>query len=404
MPLPKAITAFWVTAILTFCLSLVVAAWGHHAHSPPTRWDPLSDPLLGDLMEYPGTYCLLHTTGFFQKSSASVLPERMLSAVAYPPFAAAVLAPVYRLGSPVWNFLCLAAVGLILAIRLTSRALHRAGLSTACATLLPLSLVLLSFPVERLIHQGNIELLVWAFTATGVWASMRNRNQTAAGLWALAGAMKLYPLVLLLLLLPRRCYRAIFLGAGVFVGVSWLSLWWLGPTVAEAWRGSLRNVFGYQNLRASEWSLRELVANHSIFWLVKLGALIAHIPSSRLTLPYYICGAALMVWAFIARLRHMAVANQLLAITAFMLLLPQVSYFHTLVHLYAPLLLLGFTALRAQRTGTEVRGLGGTMLLGAFLLSPYTLLTFPHAFLFCGLLQSLALVILFLCALEFPFP
>ena len=303
-----------------------------------------------------------------------------------------------------WNFLCLAFVGLTLAIWFTRRALHRAGLSVACATWLPLSVVLLSFPVQRLVHQGNIELLVWAFTAAGVWAFLRERNHLASGLWALAGAMKLYPLVLLLLLLPQRCYRAILLGVGVFLGVSWLSLWWLGPTVAEAWQGSFRNVFGYQSVRASEWSLRELVANHSFFWLVKLGAQIAHIPPSKLTLPYYACGAALMGWAFIARLRLMPVANQLLAITVFMLLLPQVSYFHTLVHLYAPLFLLGLTALGAQHTGTEIRGLQGTMLVCAFLLTPYTLLTFPHAFLFCGLLQSLALVILFLCALEFPFP
>ena len=97
---PKAVKTFWAAVVITFCLSLVVAAWGHHAHSPQTRWDPLSDPLLGDLKEYPGTYRLLHTRGFFQKPPGHVLPERLFSAVAYPPFAAAVLAPFIALEVP----------------------------------------------------------------------------------------------------------------------------------------------------------------------------------------------------------------------------------------------------------------------------------------------------------------
>ena len=44
-------------------------------------------------------------------------------------------------------------------------------------------------------------------------------------------------------------------------------------------------------------------------------------------------------------------SNQLLAVTAFMVMFPPVSYFHTLVHLYAPLLVLLFVAIRAERVG-----------------------------------------------------
>ena len=57
------------------------------------------------------------------------------------------------------------------------------------------------------------------------------------------------------------------------VGATALALWWLGPTLGVAWGGSLQNVFGYQGLCASEWSLRELAANHSAFTLVKLAAM-----------------------------------------------------------------------------------------------------------------------------------
>jgi hypothetical protein len=43
------------------------------------------------------------------------------------------------------------------------------------------------------------------------------------------------------------------------------------------------------------------------------------------------------------------------------------------------------------------------MLLFLPLFAPFTVLTFPAAFLFCGIVQSLVLLALFFCALEFPF-
>src|ERR1019366_4919009 len=135
--------------------------------------------------------------------------------------------------------------------------------------------------------QGNIELVLWIFAAVGVWAFMREHDDAAAVLWGLAAAMKLFPLILLILLLPRRRYRAFALGVGTFFASTLLSLWWLGPTMGVAWRGSLQNVFGYQGLRMAEWSLKELVANHSLIEPAKLIAMIGQFPLAKVTLPYY---------------------------------------------------------------------------------------------------------------------
>ena len=44
----------------------------------------------------------------------------------------------------------------------------------------------------------------------------------------------------------------------------------------------------------AEWSLRELVANHSLIDLAKMAAMIAHFPLGKLTLPYFACGAVVM--------------------------------------------------------------------------------------------------------------
>jgi hypothetical protein len=170
-----------------------------------------------------------------------------------------------------------------------------------------------------------------------------------------------------------------------------------------AWRGSIHNVFGYQGIRASEWSLRELAANHSVYGLVKLAAMMTGVPLARLTLPYYACGAVAMGWAFFGRLWRMPVANQLLAVTAFMVMFPPVAYFHTLVHLYAPLLVLLFVAIRAERAGVQVRGLKLTVMLFVPLFAAFTLFLFPRVFVFDGLVQVALLVALFGCAVRFPF-
>jgi hypothetical protein len=43
------------------------------------------------------------------------------------------------------------------------------------------------------------------------------------------------------------------------------------------------------------------------------------------------------------------------------------------------------------------------MLLFVPLFAPFTVLTFPGAMVFCGMVQAMVLVVLFLCSLEFPF-
>jgi len=343
---------------------------------------------------------------FFCNVLGRPVPYPIYSPVAYPPFAAMVLAGLYSAASPVMRYLEITAAWLAIAVWGVRRALMRIGIGGVTATLFPLTLAAISFPIVRLVHEGNVELAVWVLTGAGAWAYLKDSRGTddaAAVLWGLAAAMKLYPAVLLILLLPRRRWRAFAVGVATFVAATLLALWWLGPTMRVAWWGSLENVFGYQGVRAGEWSLRELAANHSAFTLMKLAAKMTGLPLTKLTLPYYALGAVAMGWAFFARLWRMPVANQLLGVTVFMVMFPPVSYFHTLVHMYAPLLVLLFVAIRAERAGVQVRGLRGTVLLFVPLLAAFTLFLFPRVLLFDGLVQAALLVSLFGCAVRFPF-
>ena len=401
--LPAELRAFWVASLAAFVLTFLVGWLKYRAGQSWYNWDPLSDPLFGDFDEYHGTYTLLHTAAFFFNVAGRPWPYPLYGAVAYPPFAAVVMAPLYRFPIPILLYLIAAGAWLAAVVGWAIRGLMRAGMGTATAVLLPLMLVTISFPVERLVHEGNIELVVWVFTALGVWAWWRGHDEAAAVLWGLATAMKLFPIVLLILLLPRGKWRAFAAGVGTFVGATVLSLWWLGPSLGVAWRGSLENVFGYQGARVSEWTLRELVANHSVMGLVKMGALVAHFPLDKVTLPYYACGALVMGVAFFGKLWKMPPANQLLAVSAFMVMFPPISYYHTLTHLYAPLAVLAWVAIREEQAGERVRGLLGTMLLFVPLFTAFTVTTYPQVLVYCGLVQALVLVALFCCALEYPF-
>jgi len=403
LPLPNELRALWIASAVSFALAFVVGWFKWHAGQAVYNWDPLSDPRFGDLLEYPGTFALFHTKAFFFNVMGKPWAYPLYSPVAYPPFAVAMMAPIYLSGQPELVFVLLSAAWLGTAVLWVRRWMVRGGIGAWTAILFPLTLAAVSFPIARLVHQGNIELIVWMLTAAGTWAWVRDRNGTAAVFWGCAAAMKLFPLVLLALLLPRRKWRAFLLGLAMFVVATVWSLWWLGPTVADAWHGSMVNVFGYQATRVSEWTLRELVANHSAIEIAKLGAMIAGYPLKKLAVVYYGLGAAVFTAAFFGKLWRMPAVNQLLAVSAFMVMFPAISYYHALVHMYAALVMLGWVAIRAQRAGVHVPALKATILLFVPLFVAFPVLTFPTAFLFCGLLQAIVLVLLFLCALQYRF-
>ena len=403
LPLPRELRAFWLASAIGFALAFVVGWLKWRSGQTIYNWDPLSDPRFGDLLEYPGTYALLHTKAFFFNVDGRPWAYPMYSPVAYPPFAAAVMAPIYLSGQPEFAFLLLSTLWLVIAVLGVRSWMLRAGMSASTAILLPLTVMAMSFPIARLVHQGNIELVVWVLTATGVWAWVREKNSLAAVLWGLAAAMKLFPLVLLALLLPRKKWRPFVFGFATFALATLWSLWWLGPTIADAWHGSMVNVFGYQGTRVSEWTLRELVANHSMVEVAKLAAMIAGYPLKKLSLVYYAAGAVAFAAVFFGKLWRMPEANQLLGVSAFMAMFPAISYYHALVHMYAALVLLSWVAVRAARTNAKVQGLRTTMLLFVPLFMPFTVLTFPTALLFCGLIQAIVLGVLFLCSVQYRF-
>jgi hypothetical protein len=393
--LPAVLLMFWVGSVAAFGLMVLVGYVRFRMGYPAPHYNPLAGARYEDLMEFPPVYRMLHTADFYEGINTS--------RVTYPPLGMVLFAALYASGHPIGVYLGMAAVWLAACVWGVRRELVSRGIGGVTATLFPLTVALVSFPIAGLLQRGNIELFVWVFAGTGTWLFVRGREDAAAALWGLAAAVKLYPIVLLGLLLPRGKWRAFAVGVGTFVGVTVVSLAWLGPTMGVAWHGAVKNVFRYQGMRVGEWSLHELAANHSVFGLAKLMAMVVGLPLARLTLPYYACGATLMGWAFFARLWRMPMANQLLALSAFMVALPPISYFYALVHLYAAWAVLVFVAIRAEKNGARVKGLRMAMGLLVPLFASFMVFTYPRIGLFGGLVQACLLMGLWLCAVEFPF-
>ena len=395
--LPTVLRLFWAGSLIAFGLMFLIAWLTARASVPHEGWRPLGAPFpfLGDLLENAPTFRLVHTQAFWHGALAP--------AIAYPPFGGVVLGLFYASGHPGLLYMSLGLSSLLPACWLVRRALLERGIQTWTATLFPLTIAAASFPIEGLLQRGNLELVVWILAGLGAWMFLRGHEHRAAIFWGLAAAVKLYPIVLLILFWPRRRFRPALLGVASFLVATAGSLLYLGPTLRSAWLGWTGDLFGYQHKRAAFWNLTELAENHSFFTWVKAVAIVAHHPPDGLIPTYYVCGGLLFGLLYFGRLGKLPVPNQLLGVTAFMLLLPTISAFYTLVHLYAPLLVLIFLALEADRARVRVPGLNFSILLFVPICACYTLFTFRSVLLFGGLLQGGCLVVLLLCSLEYAF-
>ena len=346
VPLPRIVTLLWVGSAALLVLAVVVGWIEWRLGWPIQEYNPLGNPRHEDLLELIPEYSLLHTVAFFTGPKP----------VAYPPLAAVIYAVIYATKHPVLVFRATAALWLAGGVLGVKHALMKRGIAEWAATLFPLTLVVASFPIAGLLQQGNIELFMWIAAGLGTWLFLRDRDDAAAVLFGVAAAVKLYPVILLGLLLPKGKWRAFGVGVATFVGVSVLSMMWLGPSIPVAWHGSIRNVFGYQGTRLSEFSWHELAANHSVFGMVRFASKIVGFPPAKLPMAYYGGGTLVICAAYFGRLWKMPAANQLLALTVFMVMFPPVSYFYALVHLYAPFLVLLFLEIRAEQAGRKIAG------------------------------------------------
>ncbi len=403
--LPPLLRTF-LTAVLFagLCWLLVELCCIHLLHLNAYPYNRMILPREDDFVDYTmfnGRFQHFHSRTFF----SPVLGSPFL----YPAPLAVLYAVVHGLTdflhAPVAGFTLLAGGIFLAATLLFGQRLHRAGLAWTPAAGFAAFVLFTSYPIYFEINRSNIEVFVWIFAGLGVWAFCSGKPWLAALFIGLAGSCKMYPYILVGLLVLQKQYRqAVF--AFIVGGCSLLaSLWAVTGNVFY----TAREVAAGLQLFTVEYVLHrrsiEIGLDHSIFGLLK--CLLPHmpaVPQAALYLTtYLVCAALLAASLFFVKLRTLPVSNQITFLTVASILLPPVSYDYTLLQLYTPFAVLVFASIRLWRSGLPVqRGLRHAFYCFALLLSPQNEFIY-HAQKLEGQIKCIVLLILAAVSLWKPF-
>ena len=265
----------------------------------------------------------------------------------------------------------------------------------------------LSYPLMYLVERANMEGIVWAVLALGLTAFVARHHKTAGVLFALAASMKIYPGVLVLLLVARKRYKAaaISMVAGAVFTVIALRL--LGPSIP----GEVEEVrAGLAHLSATHimaYLGMEIRYDHSLFAIVKQ---LLHVPYGKdaaalnnkiraAALPY----SLLMISGFVAlywfRIRKLPLLNQTIALIIVSVTVPYMSSEYTLSHVYfAWALFLLFLARDVAARPESITWPAAAMMLASFAFV-FALEPLGH---YAGQLKTCALMVLLLIAVTVP--
>ncbi|MGI4831568.1 MAG: glycosyltransferase family 87 protein [Janthinobacterium lividum] len=313
-------------------------------------WSPESDRF-GDFWHYRYLLQYLHRPEFFAARDR----------FAYPAPCAILYQWLYRLGPhPHLSFnIILWAVEGISAIFLL-RALAGNGLRFFHALGLVLLMLVTSYPWHTLYDRGNIELFLYIFIAGGVWAWLCGHERVAAVLWGCAGALKLYPLLLIALYAKRGSWRTFLLAFSTCIGILLLSFWYVGPTMKLAASGTMWGIRGFVGTYGAHTRFQELVLDHSFLGGVKeiLALPIFRNGDKQIVLSHMYEAVVVVAGPplFLRWRRTAPAINQLCVLLTLLMLLPPVSYDYTLVYAYLVIGIVFHQYLSMERRGQTFHG------------------------------------------------
>lgn len=329
----------------------------------------------------------------------------------YPAPAALVFEFFFRYTAPheVFAFVSFCVLSFVIPAALFVSVLARRGISPWRATIFVAVLCLLSWPITLVIDRANAEVMVWLVMLGAMWAYATGRGWTAAALFSVAAAFKLFPFIFLALFLTRRQIWKLLYGVAVFVVVSVVSLKILGPTVVIAYRGILYGLASFKTNYMANWRTDENGVDHSIFSSVKLVLHFGFHHSSldfsgwlRAYLLLTVAGGLLLYFLVI---RKQPLLNQVLALSIISIYFTAFSGDGTLVHLYYPLAMLFLLAIQAWKDGVTIPGLSTILYCMMFCLSMETFLVVPRGLQGARLIgpaHAIALGVMLITALRYP--
>ena len=333
----------------------------------------------------------------------------------YPAAMGVVLAGLYRIPHILrWYLLtCVAALAgwtWLVAAAMTSRG----GVPRRVALAFTVTIAVTAWPFALLLSSANTEGLVAMILAGGVWSVLRRRWWLGAALIAFAGALKIFPLALLALLLSRRRYKEFAGAVALAIVVTVISLAILGPTISGAQAHIIAGLSFVKYTYGLAVTSAMLDVNHSLFAPIKFGLVALNRtvhPTSwavfqtawverayNIYVPLvWVVGVAL----YFFRIRRLPMLNQVLALTSCAILLPPFSVDYTLLQQLLPLGLLCVYAAESWRRDLEPAGLRGCFLCFALLYPIGSFFIIRYRF--GSMVRCFALTALLVVVLRYPF-
>jgi hypothetical protein len=382
---------FWFLSLFLGWVEKEILHWPGGDWYPFFRLNPLFDFEI-----YYGRFKYFHDATFFQLAGFPFT---------YPAPAAIAFDGFFQLGSHALEayfffcFLAFAGGGLFL-----GRAIIHRGLAVSQTIALIGLSFLLSYPFWFLIQRANIEMVNWLFVAFGVTAYWNKRWYIAALFIGVAASVKIFPFVLLGLLLSARKYRAVAFGIAVCIFSTVASTWFVGPTYRVASAGIAKGLAFFRLNYMLQVHPLEIGYDHSIFALIKELAF-RHRAPELYYVPwlngYMLVAASAGLILYFWKIRTLPRANQILALTVAAILLPPASADYTLVHLYVPWAVLVLVVV-SLKDGRKVKGLVFCFICMAFLMAPESF-AMIQGIRIAGQLKAIVLLILFIVSMTCPF-
>lgn len=401
--LPESVRVFkWLCVGLT-ALSAVFVLWMVRAHPlPPHGLPPLvHNDWYSDLLTSLRLMPVVHEPAFFDPQFGWIYPAPCIfiyQALLMP----GILLRHFTTGAILmyWGAICV-GLGVIASGLLAS--LSKEGVRRADAVGLLATTILLSWPLWFCIHQGNIEVFLFFGMALGVWLMYTGRWLWAAVAIGMVAALKLYPILLLGILLSQRKYKAIALSVAVFVATNLLSMEYIGPSVAAVWAQLAPGLASFKQLGfyPGYFGRDYLCFDHALVGLIRV---LTSDNARLLTFLAKVWVPAFAVFGmleFFLHVRRQPVLNQLLFLVLAMVLLPPKSYDYTLLVLYLPWFPLVLLAIRSRARGVRIPGLNAILWVMAVPLSATVFLQ-VHGVYFFGQVTCVALLAMVVLSWKYP--
>lgn len=338
--------------------------------------------------------------------------------ITYPAPVAVVLGLFYKLRHPFKTYYAVLILAILAWAIWLAHGLIRRGLRKDLVIAFALILMTSTWPIAYLLDTANIEGLMAILLATGVLAVLREKTWLGATLIAMAASLKLFPLILLALLLSNRRYKEFAYGCILTLVLIVSSLALLGPNISSA---QFHIMEGMRFLKVNFLIERRAINfnfSHSLFNPIKFAVLridrqlhsggsigpvrhelaVADAALRVYTVLIAIIGTAL----YFGRIRMLPMLNQVICLTVAAVTLTPFSSDYTLVHMLIPFGLLCFYATENWQRQRTVRGLDICFACFCFILAWMTFFTWGYVY--NDFVRTLALLVLLGTAMRIPFP